>query len=291
MKRIRDRAGQHTNAPRDRIRATLRSTQVRPSKQRGQNFLLRPDIVAEIVAFANVPAAAHVVEIGPGTGALTRQLTWAHTLTLVELEAGFCAHLQGEFPQARVCMADARSFDFTALAGAVHVFGNIPYVFSTEIVLHLIAQRATVRSATLMVQREFAARLAAQPGGRTYGSISVAVQLWADVELGMVVPGTAFHPPTQVESQILKLTLRQEPRVPLPDPRHFERVVRAAFGQRRKKILNSMAAAGVWSRETILNALTAAQIDPGVRPEQLASEHFATLAKLLPAPGGVERSE
>lgn len=288
MKRIRDRSGQHSNAPRNRIRDTLRSAQVRPSKQRGQNFLLRPDVVAEIVAFAGVPTSAHIVEIGPGTGALTRQLTWAHTLTLVELEPGFCEHLRGEFPAARVCMADARSFDFTALAGEVHVFGNIPYVFSTEIVLHLISQRAVVRSATLMVQREFAARLAAPPGGRTYGSISVAVQLWADVELGMVVPGTAFHPPTQVESQIIKLTFRTEPRVALPDPEHFERVVRAAFGQRRKKILNSIAACGVWSRECILAALTGAQIDPGTRPEQLGCAQFAALAELLLKRGSSE---
>lgn len=265
----------------ERAKDTLRSLQVRPSKERGQNFLIRPDIVESIVAFGDAPADAHVVEIGPGTGALTKYLTGACRLSLIEIEPSFCEHLRGQFPQAEVIHADVRAADLSQIGGELFVFGNIPYVFSTEIVLHLIAYRRSVRHAVLMVQREFAQRLAAPPGSRTYGSISVAVQLWADVELGPIVPGDAFHPPTEVESQVMKLSFLDGPRVPVDDPVHFESVVRAAFSQRRKKLINSLVARGKWSRESILLALERAGISPDVRPEQLGIQQFAALAEAL----------
>ncbi len=264
-----------------RAKDALRDLQVRPSKERGQNFLIRPDVIDSIVTFAAAPAGMHVVEIGPGMGALTQRIVSADTLTLIEIEPKFCAHLAATYPNVQIINQDVREVNFESIGDSLFVFGNIPYVFSTDIVFTLIRHRRVVRQAVLMVQREFAQRLAASPGGRDYGSLSVAVQMHADVELGPVVPGTSFHPPTSVESQVLKLTFLEAPRVAVDDPEFFEVVVRSAFSQRRKKLINSLLSRGRWSKEQILTALAAASISPDVRPEQLTIAQFAQLAKQL----------
>ncbi len=265
-----------------RQKDTLRELNVRPTKERGQNFLIRPEITESIAQFGEVEPGRHIVEIGPGTGALTTFLApLAGTLTLVELEPRFCEHLRQAFPQAQVINRDVRSVDFSEVGSKLCVYGNIPYVFSTDIVFQLIKNRQSIEQVVLMTQREFAERLAADPGGRDYGSISVAVQLFADIDLGPVVPGTAFHPPTEVESQVLRMRFLPQPRVDVGDPQHFEKVVRCAFAQRRKKLINSIISRGIWTKETVLAALNRAGISPDVRPEQLSMEQFAALAREL----------
>ncbi len=264
-----------------RQKDTLRELDVRPTKSRGQNFLTRPDVIDAIVAFAQAPSEAHVVEIGPGTGALTEKLASAKRLTLVEIEAKFCDFLSERFPHATICNQDARTTDFSSLGRELFVFGNIPYSFSTEILFQIIRCRAAITTAVLMVQREFAERVAAAPGGREYGSLSVAVQVHADVQLGPVIPGDSFHPPTAVESQVMKLKFLEKPRVSIGDPEHFERVVRGAFAQRRKKVLNSLLSCGRWSKEQLLAGLAGAGISPDIRAEQIAIPEFAALAREL----------
>ncbi len=270
------------SAPRGvRAKDTLRDLDVRPSKERGQNFLIRPEIPEAIVAFGAAPEGAHIVEIGPGTGAMTTYLASAEKLTLIEIEPKFCTYLSEKYPSAAIVQQDARSVDFSAIGNDLFVFGNIPYVFSTEIVFQLVKWRSVVRHAVLMVQREFAERVAAKPGGREYGSLSVAVQVYADVELGPIVPGDAFHPPTAVQSRVMKITFLREPRVQVEDPAYFEVVVRGAFSQRRKKVLNSLLSCGRWNREVISAALQTAGISPDVRAEQIDIAAFAKLADAL----------
>jgi 16S rRNA (adenine1518-N6/adenine1519-N6)-dimethyltransferase len=159
------------------------------------------------------------------------------------------------------------------------VYGNIPYVFSSEIVFHLIANRKHVKQAVMMVQKEFAERLAAPTSTRAYGSISVSAQLFADIELGMIVPGDAFHPPTEVQSRVMKLTFLESPRAHVPDYEFFQVVVRAAFSQRRKKLINSLMSQGRWTKDQILRALEVAGISPDVRAETLSVEAFARLTE------------
>jgi 16S rRNA (adenine1518-N6/adenine1519-N6)-dimethyltransferase len=264
-----------------RAKDTLRDLNVRPSKERGQNFLIRPEVPEAIVAFGAAPAGAHIVEIGPGTGALTQLLEGVTSLTLIEIEPKFCEYLHEKYPHATIINQDARTVDFSSIGSQLFVFGNIPYVFSTEIVFQLLQYRSAIRHAVLMVQREFAERVAAKPGGRDYGSLSVAVQIFADVELGPIVPGDSFHPPTAVQSRVMKLTFLKEPRVDVGDPAYFEIVVRGAFSQRRKKVLNSLLSCGRWTKECLLLALQGAGISPDVRAEQIDIVGFAALAKQL----------
>lgn len=256
---------------------TLRDLNVRPSKERGQNFLIRPEVPEAIAQFGNLPSDAHVLEIGPGTGALTEHLAHHRKLTLIEIEGNFCSHLSEKYPHASVVNADVRSVDFAALGSELYVFGNIPYVFSSEIVFHLIAHRSSVKQAVMMVQKEFAERLAAPTSTRAYGSISVSAQLFADIELGMIVSGDSFHPPTEVQSRVMKMIFRESPRAHVPDYEFFQVVVRASFAQRRKKLVNSLMSQGRWTKEVVVRALDAAGISPDVRAETLSVEQFAAL--------------
>jgi 16S rRNA (adenine1518-N6/adenine1519-N6)-dimethyltransferase len=262
---------------RGREKDTLRDLNVRPSKERGQNFLIRPEVPIAIAEFGQVPPDAHVVEIGPGTGALTEHLAHFKNLTLIEIESNFCAHLAEKYPHATILNADVRGVDLATLGGELYVFGNIPYVFSSEIVFHLIAHRRSVKQAVMMVQKEFAERLAAPTCTRAYGSISVSAQLFADIELGMIVSGDSFHPPTEVQSRVMKMKFRETPRANVPNYEFFQVVVRASFAQRRKKLINSLLSQGRWPKEQILGALVVAGISPDVRAETLSVEGFASL--------------
>jgi 16S rRNA (adenine1518-N6/adenine1519-N6)-dimethyltransferase len=260
---------------------TLNSLGVRPSKERGQNFLIRPEYIEAIVCFGEMPEDSQIVEIGPGTGALTEKLYGTGNLTVVEIESKFCEMLKDKFPAIRVFNDDARGFDFSSIGENLFVFGNIPYVFSTEIIFQLVKHRASISHVVLMVQKEFAQRIAAQPGGRQYGSLSVAVQMYADVSLGPIVPGTAFHPPTAVESQVIKLSFLSEPRVAISDQVSFEALVRAAFAQRRKKVINSLLSKGLWSREEIQEAFDRVAVSTDLRAERITIEEFAKLSEHL----------
>jgi 16S rRNA (adenine1518-N6/adenine1519-N6)-dimethyltransferase len=262
---------------RERAKDTLRDLNVRPTKERGQNFLIRPEIPQAIVEFGNVPPNAQVVEIGPGTGALTEHLAGYKNLTLIEIEPSFCQHLATKFPHAKIINADVRTVDLSTIGSDLYVFGNIPYVFSSEIVFHLIKCRSQVKQAVMMVQKEFAERIGASTCTRAYGSITVSAQLFADIELGLIVPGDAFHPPTEVQSRVMKLTFRETPRAEVPDYEFFQVVVRAAFSQRRKKLPNSLMSQGRWTKERVLEALAKAGISPDVRAETLSVEAFAAL--------------
>jgi 16S rRNA (adenine1518-N6/adenine1519-N6)-dimethyltransferase len=265
-----------------RTKQTLMELGVRPSRERGQNFLIRPEYIDAIVDFAEAPEDTRVIEIGPGTGALTERLHGYQDLSVIEIESRFCSLLQEKFPDLHVFNEDARTFDFSRLEEPLFVFGNIPYVFSTEIVFQLIKHRACVRHVVLMVQKEFAQRMAAQPGGRQYGSLSVAVQMHADVMLGPIVPGTAFHPPTAVESQVVKITFLPSARTDVRDESHFEKVVRAAFSQRRKKVINSLLSKGFWTREEIESAFNSIGLSGDLRAEKISIADFGRLSDALP---------
>ena len=266
----------------------------------GQHFLADPSVAARIVEAVGATSTDVVCEIGAGPGVLTRALAArAGRLVALEIDAELQAGLARaarHWPEARpveIRLADARSFPYETLgelrpspAGRVLVAGNLPYSVSKPILERLLAAHATLHSAVLMLQREVADRLAAAPGSRAYGALSVFWQCWADVAPLLTGPPTAFRPPPAVESAVIRATFRPAARVPLADEAAFVRLVRGAFGQRRKTLANALRGGGLGSADRIAAALDRAGIDGGRRAETLALEEFARLAEALTAAPG-----
>lgn len=274
----------------ENVKRALQRLDVRPTRTRGQNFLIQPAVLDSIVAFGEAAASDDIVEIGGGLGALTEKLAalQPRSLTVIEIEPKFCVELQARFPSVHVIEGDARTIDYSRFAPGSKVFGNLPYAYSTEILFRLIEGSRSLPRATLLLQREFVDRIAAAPGGRDYGTISVMVQLVADVQRGLIVSGSSFHPPTEVESRVVSLQFLATPRYEVADRSWLRRVVKAAFHQRRKKISNSLRSLGNMEPQSILEALSECQIDPSRRAETLSVEEYVRLAASLQArvPGG-----
>jgi 16S rRNA (adenine1518-N6/adenine1519-N6)-dimethyltransferase len=206
-------------------------------------------------------------------------------LTVVEIEEKFCEEISKKYPQVSVVNEDVRLVDFSELGEDLVVFGNLPYSFSTDIIFHLIAFSPSISRAVLMLQKEFAERVAAPPGGKSYGVLSVSCQLSCDVRLGPVVPGNAFHPPTAVDSQVLELTFPHVPRYHVDDLYWVKRVVSAAFVMRRKMLKNSLRASKIAQGDHIDRAFERCGIDPMRRAETLSIPEFIALAGALKAEG------
>jgi 16S rRNA (adenine1518-N6/adenine1519-N6)-dimethyltransferase len=257
----------------------LRAHGLRPKKDWGQNFLGDPRILDSLAALASVQAGDTVVELGAGLGHLTRALlaTGARVVA-VERDRELAPILRAELPAAEVVEADAKSFDLSSVAAGskVVVCGNLPYHLSSQILFHLLDQRRFVRRAVLLLQREVAERIAAEPGGRDYGVLSVLVQLVADAHVGLAVDRHAFTPPPRVDSSALVIDFLAEPRAKVQDERRFRALVKAAFAQRRKTLWNSVA-----SVEGAREALLRAGIDPQRRAETLSVAEFAAIERAV----------
>ena len=261
----------------------LRRHGLRPKKDWGQNFLGDENILRGLAALARLQPGDQVVELGAGLGHFTRALsnTGARVLA-VERDRDLAPILRSELPGVEVVEADAKSFDLQAIAdragGRIVLCGNLPYHLSSPILFHLMDQRKAVKRAVLLLQREVAERIAAEPGGRDYGLLSVLVQLVADAHIGMSVPRQAFHPSPDVDSCALVLEMLPEPRAAVVDELRFRTLVKAAFSQRRKTLWNA-----VRSMEGAREAVVAAGIDPQRRGETLSVAEFASIERALPA--------
>ena len=236
----------------------------------GQHFLRDGGIARAIVDLVAPTAADLAVEIGPGQGALTGELARrAGRVLALEVDRTLVERVRAAFPAVEVLAADARAWDWTSLArpagGRALVVGNLPYSVGTTILTALTRAPRAIDAMALMLQREVAERVAAAPGNKVYGSLSVHVQLHWHVELALRVPPGAFRPPPKVESAVLRLTPLPGPRVDLPDEQHFEAVVRAAFARRRKTLANALATGLGLSVGATRDAATSAGVDPGRR--------------------------
>jgi len=268
----------------------------------GQNFLNDPQAAERIAASLGDLSGRTVIEIGPGAGAITGALVAraAHVLA-VELDSGLAAYLRTQFPPGRVTVVeqDVLNFDFaTALAeyaptsAAGHgllVFGNLPYGITSQILLKLAASHASVERAVLMVQREVADRIAAQPGSRDYGLLSVTVQMYGAAEKLFTLPPSAFSPPPDVFSTIFRWRFAPRFTELGLDEASFLPFVRKAFAQKRKTLMNNLRAAGI-SAADAASALARAQIDPHARAEALPIEALAALWRGLQTTASTEQA-
>jgi 16S rRNA (adenine1518-N6/adenine1519-N6)-dimethyltransferase len=258
------------------------------SKRRalGQHFLRDAGIARAIVDLVGPTAADLVVEIGPGQGALTQELARrAGRLVALEVDRGLLESLRRRWPAVEALEADARTWDYGALerppGGRVLVVGNLPYSIGKPIVAALLEARGALDAMALMLQREVAERLAAPPGGKVYGALSVLTQAVCDVELALRVPPGAFRPPPKVESAVVRLTPRPHGRVPPELEARFREVVRAAFASRRKTLANALTGGLGLSLGVAREAATRSGVDPGRRAETLTIEEFVSLTARL----------
>ncbi|MCB0310458.1 MAG: ribosomal RNA small subunit methyltransferase A [Bdellovibrionales bacterium] len=264
-----------------RSKHTLRELGVKPSRHRGQNFLQDQAVIDRILEYAGPLNGENLIEIGPGLGALTRELVPYGNLRVIEIEPSFCQELANLFPDLQIINADVRSVNLSEMGPDLVVLGNLPYRYSTDIIFHLIDHAAAIKFAVLMLQREFAERLAAGPGGRDYGVLSIAAQLWADISTGPRISKESFYPRPQVESSLVRLEFLRKPRYEIADLDWFKKVVRAGFLQRRRKLANSLKSSGIFSGDQILEALSVCNIDGGRRAETLGIGEFVELAGAL----------
>jgi 16S rRNA (adenine1518-N6/adenine1519-N6)-dimethyltransferase len=252
----------------------------------GQHFLRDAGVARAIVDLVAPAAADLVVEIGPGEGALTDELARrAGRLIALEVDRDLIDRLRGRLPAVEIVEADARTWDYGALArppgGRVLVVGNLPYSVGKPILQALVEARASIDRMALMLQREVAERVAAPPGSKTYGSLSVLTQLYCDVRIALRVPPGAFRPPPKVESAVLELRPLATPRLDVGNVARFHAVVRAAFAQRRKTLANALAAGLGVGAGAAREAARGAGIDPARRAETLDIREFAALASRL----------
>lgn len=252
----------------------LRAVKHRPRKRFGQNFLVDDGVTAAIIAAIRPVRGEHLVEIGPGRGALTRPLlAAAGQLHAIEIDRDLAAALQGELGERLTLhITDVLKFDFAALGGALRVVGNLPYNISTPLLFHLADCAERIRDVHVMLQKEVVARMVAAPSDSNYGRLSVMLQYRFDMEKLLDVPAPAFRPPPKVESAVVRLTPLQPLRHPARDEVLFARLVAAAFSQRRKTLRNSL---GSFLAEADFAALA---IAPTARAQELSVVQFVALA-------------
>ncbi len=258
-----------------------------PRKRFGQHFLHDPGVIQRLIETIHPLPGQHLVEIGPGRGALTLPLLRAAgRLDVIEIDRDLIPLLEQkakELPGLRIHQADALHFDFKSLAQAgkkLRVAGNLPYNISTPLLFHFFEQIEVMQDLTLMLQREVAERLAAPPGGKTYGRLSVMAQCHARAEIMFDIGPGAFSPPPRVRSSVVRLAPRPvAERPPVHDWPRFERLVAAAFSARRKTLRNALRA--YLRTEDFLKL----DIDPGLRPECLTAWDYARLSNFETARG------
>jgi 16S rRNA (adenine1518-N6/adenine1519-N6)-dimethyltransferase len=253
----------------------------RPRKRFGQNFLHDPQVIQRIVASIRPRQGQHMVEIGPGEGALTRELLPVlGQLDVVELDRDLIPLLASRYSDLgdlRIHQADALKFDFCQLSpgpAQLRVVGNLPYNISTPLLFHLLEMHHCIKDMHFMLQKEVVERISAKPGSGQYGRLSVMMQFHCATEMLFTVGPGAFRPAPKVDSAVVRLIPHRQPPVAI-DPDRLSRLVSRAFGQRRKTLRNNLK--GLLDASTI----EALGIDPGVRPERLSLEEFARLAQAL----------
>jgi len=256
----------------------------RHKKQLGQHFLHERGVVERIIAALDPKPGERIVEIGPGGGALTLPLLRRHgELTAIEFDRDLLQPLReaaAGIGHLDLIESDVLEVDFSRLAaaGPLRLVGNLPYNISSPILFHVLDYAEHVRDMHFMLQKEVVDRMAAGPGSKVYGRLSVMLQASCEVtSLFKVAPG-AFTPPPKVDSAVVRLVPRPREQVGIVDPPLFARLVRDAFGQRRKTLRNAV------STLTDAAGIEAAGINPGHRAEQLAVADFVRLANRL-APG------
>ncbi len=250
----------------------------------GQNFLVDPAACLAIADALGDISAQTVIEIGPGAGAITSILAArARRLIAIELDRNLASRLRAEIPATEIIEADILTIDLDALRNGsekLRIVGNLPYYITSPILLHLFNYSSSIATAVVMMQREAADRVIAEPGSRDYGLLSATAQLYADIAHVLTLPPTAFMPPPEVHSTVLRLTMRPRFAELGIEPGTFLPFLRQAFAQKRKTLGKNLRAAG-FDATRIADALAKSAIPATSRAEEVDLNRMAVLWRAL----------
>lgn len=261
------------------------------SKSLGQNFLIDTNVIDKILEGARVKEGDYVIEVGPGIGTLTKEMgRTAEKVVAIEIDKTLIPILEetlSDFPNIEVINQDILKVNVQELVkeklngGPVKLVANLPYYITTPIVMKFLEEDIPVTDIVVMVQKEVADRMNAQPNTKDYGALSVAVQYYCDTEIVAKAPRHMFMPQPNVDSTVIGLHIREEQIYHVDNEDIFFKTVKASFGQRRKTLLNSLGGLGFLSKDQIRDALQEANIDEKRRGETLSIEEFALLSNAV----------
>ncbi|MCI5888248.1 MAG: 16S rRNA (adenine(1518)-N(6)/adenine(1519)-N(6))-dimethyltransferase RsmA [Brachyspira sp.] len=270
-----------------------RAKYFKTKKRLGQNFLINGEVIANIIDYAEISPEDTVIEIGPGVGFVTEQLIkHAKQVIAIELDEDAIRELEKlNAPNLKIIHKDILKTDLSELCeGKVKVVANIPYYITSPIIAHLLGEiddlnnknRNKITDILLMVQEEVARRMVATENSpsKQYGLLTILSQFWADVEIKELVGRRSFFPAPKVNSALVKLIVREKPKLQLTNYTHFRKTVKAAFSQRRKNIKNCLLSGG-FSKEKIQQAMQKLGLDENTRGEKLSIETFGKLSEAL----------
>lgn len=270
-----------------------RAKYFKTKKRLGQNFLINGEVISNIIDYAEISPEDTVIEIGPGVGFVTEQLIkHAKQVIAIELDGEAIKELEKlNAPNLKIIHQDILKTDLSEICeGKVKVVANIPYYITSPIIAHLLGEiddldnknRNKITDILLMVQEEVARRMVAteKSPSKQYGLLTLLSQFWADVEIKELVGRRSFFPAPKVNSALVKLVVREKPKLELSDYTHFRKTVKAAFSQRRKNIKNCLLSGG-FSKESIQNAMQKLGFDENTRGEKLSIEDFGKLSEEL----------
>ena len=271
------------------IRKELAEYGLFPKKRLGQHFLIDSNILDQVIRTARVEKEDVVIEVGPGLGEMTLALArLAKQVIAVEIDPQLVEILKKKLagcPNVEVVRSDVLKVDFNYFfkkgGRPVKVVANLPYQISTPLLFRFIESKEAFSTFTLMLQREVAERMAASPGGKEYGTLSVLLQMFLDLSVRFFIPASAFFPSPKVESAVVHMIWKEKPMVDAGDEEWFKSVVRASFSHRRKTLMNALKHSELSLPDSPESRVENAGIDPRRRPETLTLQEFVRLAEAL----------
>lgn len=269
----------------------IRDSQLRYKQGLGQNFIYDETLLEELVRLSGVGPEDDVLEIGPGSGSMTKYLCQAaHHVLSLELDERLLPMIRAflaPYPNFELHQGDAMTVNLPQLTAELRqpfsVVANIPYYITTPLINLLLGSGLSLKSLALMVQREVADKILAVPGEEAYGPLAVRCQYYCEPVMAMEVPAACFTPVPKVDSAFVLMPLRDKPPVDVADEKTFFRVANAAFAMRRKTMVNNLCSAFHLERDTACAMLEACGLDPRIRGERLSLDDFARLSHQLAA--------
>ena len=277
----------------EETRNIMKKYGIRANKDLGQNFLINNDVVENIVNSSEISQDDMVIEIGPGLGTLTKYLLEkAGKVLCIELDRKMIEILEDRFEECsnfEIINDDVLKVDLNKIIKEnkenkkiknVKIVANLPYYITTPIIMKLLEEKLDIESITVMVQKEVADRLIEIPSGKNTGAITYTIYYYCDSEKIMEVPNSSFIPEPEVTSEVIKMKIRKEPVVKVENPKVMFMIIKSAFMQRRKTLLNALTNAQVFiSKQEGINILNKLGLNENVRAENLTIENYAELAK------------